>query len=108
VLTYYDGGGVLLKTSSVTVAPGTIGYLDLFSDVNLGLAAGQRKQIRATVAVPLAAATTADAKAKPVCRLIGTLEIFDEITGRADVVLGDMHIVKSDDADTTTPASAVR
>src|SRR5580658_4589118 len=55
VLTYFDGAGTQLKQSTVTVAPGTVGYLDLFSDADLALPAGQRKQIRVTVAVPLAA-----------------------------------------------------
>ena len=104
-LTYYDAVGTLLKTSTVTVAPGTASYLDLFSDVDLGLIIGQRKQIRVTVSAPLVPAATATATPIPVCRLIGTLEIFDEITGRADVVLGGMHLVKSEDAVTVTPSS---
>src|SRR5580658_5580791 len=54
VLTYFDGVGTKLKTSTVTVAPGTVGYLDLFSDADLALVPNQRKQIRVTVAVPVA------------------------------------------------------
>ncbi len=53
VLTYYDGKGAMLKQSTVTVLPGQIGSLDLFTDADLALAAVQRKQIRATVSVPL-------------------------------------------------------
>jgi len=98
ILTYHDAVGALLKTSTVTVAPGTAGYLDLFSDVDLALATGQRRQIRVTVSVPLAPASTADAKPLPVCQLVGTLEIFDAITGRADVVLGGMHVVLPEEA----------
>src|SRR5579863_3041547 len=39
VLTYFDGAGKQLKTSAVTVAPGTVSYLDLFSDADLALVA---------------------------------------------------------------------
>jgi len=109
VLTYFDGTGKQLKTSTITVAPGTMGYLDLFSDVDLALAADQRKQIRVTVAVPVAtpasststSSSTTTPTAVPVCRLIPTLEIFDEVTGRTSVVLGGFHHIA--DA-TVTPA----
>jgi hypothetical protein len=107
VLTYFDGAGTQLKTSAVTVAPGTVGYLDLFSDTDLALAVNQRKQIRVTVAVPVAApspsSSSTTAKAVPVCRLIPTLEIFDEVTGKASVVLGGFHHIADE---TVTPASA--
>jgi hypothetical protein len=91
-LTYFDGTGKQLKTSTVTVAPGAIGYLDLFSDTDLALAADQRKQIRATVTVPVAT-----------CRLIPTLEIFDELTGRTSVVLVGFHPLTNE---TPTPCAA--
>jgi hypothetical protein len=104
VLTYFAGDGTQLKTSMVTVAPGTVGYLDLFSDTDLALAVDQRKQIRVTVAVPVAVpSSSTTAKAVPVCRLIPTLEIFDEVTGKASVVLGGFHHIADD---TATPTSA--
>src|SRR5580700_3861225 len=94
VLTYFDGAGTQLKTSTVTVAPGTAGYLDLFSDTDLALMVDQRKQIRVTVAVPVTTPTSSVSStssttvtAVPVCRLIPTLEIFDEVTGKSSVVL---------------------
>ncbi len=109
-LKYYDAVGALLKSSTVTVPAGTAGYLDLFSDVDLALATGQRRQIRVTVSVPLAPAatsvTTAAAKPEPVCRLIGTLEIFDALTGKADVVLGGFHRVESAEATPVTASAA--
>jgi hypothetical protein len=108
VLTYFDGVGTRLKTSTVTVAPGTAGYLDLFSDTDLALAADQRKQIRVTVAVPLATPSSSSsspaAKVVPVCRLIPTLEIFDEVSGKSSVVLGGFHHI-ADDMVTPTPAA---
>jgi hypothetical protein len=107
VLTYFDGAGTQLKTSTVTVAPGTVGYLDLFSDADLALAADQRKQIRVTVAVPVATPSSSSSsttvKAVPVCRLIPTLEIFDEVSGKTIVVLGGFHHIEGD---TVTPVSA--
>ena len=104
---YFDGAGTQLKTSTVTVAPGTVGYLDLFSDTDLALAIDQRKQIRVTVAVPVAAPTASSSiiktKVVPICRLIPTLEIFDEVTGKTSVVLGGFHHIADD---TVTPMSA--
>jgi hypothetical protein len=108
VLTYFDGVGTQLKTSTVIVAPGTVGYLDLFSDTDLALAVAQRKQIRVTVAVPVVTPSSSSspptAKAVPACRLIPTLEIFDAVTGKASVVLGGFHHI-ADDTVTPTPAS---
>jgi len=107
-LTYFDGAGAQLKTATVTVAPGMVGYLDLFSDADLSLAVDQRKQIRVTVAVPVAAPSATSSsttpKALPICRLIPTLEIFDEVTGRTAVVLGGFHHI-ADDAVTPTPTA---
>ncbi len=107
VLTYFDGAGTQLKTSTVTVAPGTVGYLDLFSDTDLALAADQRKQIRVTVAVPVATPSSSSSTTKvvPVCRLIPTLEIFDELTGKASVVLGGFHHIADDTVTPTTAAN---
>ncbi len=109
VLTYFDGAGTRLKTSVVTVAPGTVGYLDLFSDIDLALPADQRKQIRVTVAVPVvtpsATSSTTTVKAVPVCRLIPTLEIFDELTGKASVVLGGFHRIADDIVPPTAAAN---
>jgi hypothetical protein len=105
VLTYYDGKGAMHKQSTVTVPPGQIGSLDLVSDADLALPAVQRKQIRATVSVPLipppASSATATAPL-PACRLIGTLEIFDALSGKAEVVLGATHAVP---ARAATPAT---
>ena len=96
VLTYYDGKGAMLKQSNVTVLPGQIGSLDLFSDADLALPAVQRKQIRATVSVPLIVPVATRGTAHepvPSCKLIGTLEIFDALSGKTDVVIGATHLI---------------
>jgi hypothetical protein len=105
VLTYFDGAGKQLKSSTVTVAPGTVGYLNLDSDIDLALPVSQWKQIRVTVTVPLVpppASSSTAVKPIPICRLIPTLEIFDELTGRTTVVLGGFHRIAED---TVTPAA---
>ena len=100
VLNYYDAAGALLKSATVTVPQGTAGYLDLFSIADLSLAVDQRRQIRATFTVPLAvpvatASSAATSTTTPLaaCKLIGTLEVFDAITGRSQVILGGTHRV---------------
>ena len=106
VLTYFNGAGKQLKTSTITIAPGTLGYLDLFSNADLTLATDQREQIRVTVAVPVTtpspSSSSTTVKAVPVCRLIPTLEIFDEVTGRTSIVLGGFHHIADE---TATPAT---
>lgn len=108
VLTFYNAAGTVLKTATVSVAPGTAGYLDLFSSADLSLAIGQREQIRAAFAVPLipntsstgTTASTTSASAPPAnvpeCRLIGTIEILDAVTGRTLAVLGGTHRTPSE------------
>lgn len=98
VLTFYDSDGKAIKSSTVSVTPGTAAFLDLFSDADLALAADERKEIRATVTIPAVApppaGTTASAPARG-CELIGTLEIFDGLTGRTEAVLGHLHAIPS-------------
>src|SRR5580693_92441 len=51
-LTFFDGAGKVLKTSTVTATPGEAQYLDLFGDADLALMIDQHKQIRATFTLP--------------------------------------------------------
>jgi len=94
---FLDAGGTVLKTASVTVAPGKSLGVDLHSDTDLSLMVGDRREIRGTIAIPAAPPTTTGsgtAIPTPACRLIPTLEIFDSFTGRTQAILG--HIVSVD------------
>ena len=99
-LTFIDGAGAVLKTSTVSVVPGKESYLDLFADKDLALPVNERRQIRATITIPPVMvvpppATTTGTPVTPACTLIGTLEIFDAISGKTEVVLGGEHLVPS-------------
>jgi hypothetical protein len=100
---FLNAGGTVLKQGTLNVAPGTSMGLDLRSDTDLKLIAGDRIEIRATItmpAVPPPAATTSPTVA-PACRLIPTLEIFDTVSGRTLVTLG--RAVTISPVPTTTP-----
>jgi len=93
-VTYFDGAGTSLKTATVSVAPGTSMGVDLHSDTDLSLAANARREIRATIAIPLAPPPTATATSTPPsCQLIPTLEIFDSNTGRTQAIVGKVVTV---------------
>jgi hypothetical protein len=93
-LTFFDGAGKVLKTSTVTATPGEAPYLDLFGDADLALMIDQRKQIRATFTLPAIVPPPASGPLSA-CSLIGTLEILDTLSGRTQAVLGGMHEVPS-------------
>jgi hypothetical protein len=95
LLTFLDDSGNLLKSKTVSVAPGTSSPIVLDSVIDLALAVDQRREIRATITIPpvlppTGSTTTAVA---PVCELIGTLEIFNTIDGHTLVTLGAVHLV---------------
>lgn len=98
LLSFIGEDGTVLKTKTVAVSPGTGQHIDLDSVADLALAVGTRKQIRATITIAAAApATTGSSTSavKPVCKLIGTLEIFNTIDGHTLVTLGTVHEVPS-------------
>jgi hypothetical protein len=93
---YLGADGTVLKTASVTVAPGKSEEVDLHSAADLNLAAGDRREIRATIAIPAAVSPTSGtgtATATPVCKLISTLEIFDNLTLRTEAIVGKVESV---------------
>jgi hypothetical protein len=92
-LEFWDGQGLLLKSQTVNVAAGKNAYLDLFGDKDLALAGLARREIRATISFPPVPATATTTAGLAPCKLIGTLEILDESTGKIQVVLGVGHRV---------------
>jgi hypothetical protein len=95
LLTFWAGDGTLLKSKTVNVAPGTSQPLVLDSVIDLALAVNTRKQIRATMTIPPVPPPTASSTTTvtPVCKLIGTLEIFNSLDGHTLVTLGTHHSV---------------
>ncbi len=94
LLTFLGPDGGVLKTKVVSVNPGQSAYLDLFSDVDLALAVGERKEIRAVFATPPAIpVASSSTPATLPCELIATLEIVDELSGKTQFVLGGIHAV---------------
>ena len=95
-LTFLDGQGNVLKTATVSVLPGKESFLDVVAINDLALAIDQRKQIRATITIPPFTVPPPNPTTTPIataCTLIGTLEIFDTISGKTQVVLGGTHLV---------------
>ena len=93
LLSFVGADGTVLKTKVVSVLPGQSGYLDLLSDVDLNLAVGERKEIRATFTTPPVTPVASSTVVAAPCELIGTLEIIDSLTGKTQVVLGGIHAV---------------
>jgi hypothetical protein len=94
LLSFIGEDGTVLKTKTVVVSPGAGQHVDLDSVLDLALALDTRKQIRATITITAAAPTTTGSTTsavKPVCRLIGTLEIFNTLDGHTLVTLGTVH-----------------
>jgi hypothetical protein len=94
LLTFLDDSGKVLKSKTVSIAPGTSQPLVLDSVIDLSLAVDTRRQIRATITIPpVLPPTGSTTAAAPVCKLIGTLEIFNTIDGHTLVTLGTVHLV---------------
>ena len=92
-VSFLDADGTVLKTGSLTIPPGKSMPFDLLSDVDLGLAYSDRREIRALVATPAVPVATSSTTAAPACKLISTLEIFDSTTGRTLVVVGRLEAI---------------
>ncbi|MBZ5601453.1 MAG: hypothetical protein LAO79_04025 [Acidobacteriia bacterium] len=91
LLTFYDDQGASLKSATVAVIPNRSMQLDLESDADLKLAVNQRRQIRATIQIPPSAPPAGSAPST--CTLVPSLEIFDSVTGKTQVVLTDVRPV---------------
>ncbi|HEX5229990.1 MAG TPA: hypothetical protein VFW44_19895 [Bryobacteraceae bacterium] len=93
VLAFVGDDGKILKTANVTVAPGASQALTLDAVKDLALGTAERKQVRATITIAAAPASTnaRENPLHPMCNLIGTLEIFNAIDGHTQVTLGTVH-----------------
>jgi hypothetical protein len=104
LLSFLGDDGKVLKTKSVNVAPGASQPLVLDSVIDLALAVDERREIRATITIPAVPPPSGSTTAvTPVCKLIGTLEIFNTLDGRTLVTLGTVHLVP--DTAATPPTS---
>jgi hypothetical protein len=95
LLAFLGDDGKVLKSAIVNVTAGAGAHIDIDSDKDLALAVNARREIRATITIPPAPPPTATSTTpvKPVCKLIGTLEIFDTLNGHTLVSLGVGHPV---------------
>lgn len=93
-LEFWDGEGKLLKSQTFNLAAGKSADLDLFSDTDLALTGIVRREIRGTISIPPVPATPTPTNVLSAsCKLIGTLQILDESTGKTQVVLGVDHVI---------------
>lgn len=95
LLTVLGEDGKVLKSATLSVSPGTSQHISLDSVMDLALAVGARKEIRAGITIPPVPPPTATSTPTPtpVCKLIGTLEIFNTLDGHTLVSLGTVHLV---------------
>jgi hypothetical protein len=96
VLSFIDDTGTVLKSATVSVAPGTSQSISLDSAKDLALATAERKEIRATITIPPASTIPPPSTSTTptlACRLIGTLEIFNTLDGHTQVTLGTVHLL---------------
>jgi hypothetical protein len=98
VISFLDSGGNVLKTTTVSVAPGTAAAPFDISSADLSIAAGTREEIRATITIPVIVPVSASGTSTspiPSCKLIGTVEVFDSVTRITESQLGGFHEVPS-------------
>jgi hypothetical protein len=98
-VSFVNAAGTVLKSATLTVLPGQSASLSLRSDTDLSLLPGDRRDVRARIAIPgiltPTASTTSSASSgvPSICNLIPTLEVFDTVTGKTLVTLGHVETV---------------
>ncbi len=83
-LSFVNAAGVVVKTMPVNVIPGQSVAFNLDRDVDLASVMDLRAEVRATIQAPVP--TPATATTAPTCRLIPTLEVFNDDTGRTQFI----------------------
>ena len=92
-VSFVDAGGSVVKSTTLTVIPGQSQSFSIKSDVDLNLTAGQRREIRATIAIPPLPPPTGEASTT--CKVFPTLEIIDTVSGRTLVTLSHTEPIPS-------------
>jgi hypothetical protein len=92
-VSFVDAGGSVVKSTTLTVIPGQSQSFSIKSDVDLNLTAGQRREIRATIAIPPIPSPTSGASSA--CKVFPTLEIIDTVSGRTLVTLSHTEPIPS-------------
>ncbi len=94
-VSFVGADGTVVKSATLTIAPGKSMSFILRSDVDLKLLAGDRREIRATISIPGVPppSTSTTAAAVAGCKVIPTLEILDTVNGRTLVVLGHTRTI---------------
>jgi hypothetical protein len=92
-LSFLNDQGVVLKTAAVNVLPGKSVFLDLDRDTDLAVA-DRRVEIRATIQIPIVTPVV-NPPWPATCTLIPTLEVFNNDTGRTQVVIVETRFFPS-------------
>jgi hypothetical protein len=100
-VSFLDSTGTVLKSTTLTIAPGKSAWFDLRSDSDLDLAITDRREIRATLTIAPVPAATSTTPIVPGCMYVKTLEVFDNASLRTLVVLGHFRDVTAPTASTT-------
>ena len=91
---FLDANGNVLKSGTLTVLPDQSASFAMDSDADLQMAAGERREIRATIQMSPAVPPGLTVPAAAPCRLIPTLEIFDNLTKKTSVIVTRVHFVR--------------
>jgi hypothetical protein len=103
-LSFLNDQGDVLKTTTVSVEPGKSAAFYLYSDVDLKLASDDRREIRATIkTTPVFPPNASATPLMGACTLFPTLEIFDTLSRRTQIVMGKTETVPSPLATPATP-----
>ena len=90
---FVGADSTVLKSTTLAVPPDKSMSFDLHSDTDLNLAVGDHREIRVVISVPAIVPVAASATPAPACKVIPTLEMIDNSSGRTLVVLGHVEAV---------------
>jgi hypothetical protein len=96
VVSFVGADGSVIKSAALTVLPGKSASVSLRSDTDLNIAVGDRREIRALIAIPAPLPTPTAGTQPPAvpCELVTNLEIYDTFSGRTLVTLGRTVAIK--------------